>query len=186
MGQNKLKIIFLTADCSEQGTYFRWHNIAIGLTRLGHIVRVFSVDNDDKSFSRNEKRDGVEYHILKGSRGKSFFGTMNHPLTSIRRIFIDFPACDVVHVFQPFLSVYLPWKYNLRKKAGISFFDWDDLWADKLRDKEKRSFKNNWDYKVKKYFEKNIPAANRYMTVCSGFFKRNGAQKRGQFCRYYT
>lgn len=171
MGTGKLKIVFLTAYCSEQGTYFRWHNIAIGLNALGHSVEVFCVDNDDAALTRKEQRDGVTYSIVKSAKGKSFFGNVNHPLTSIRRVFDHFPQCDIVHVFQPFLSVYLPWKFNLKKKAKITFFDWDDLWVDELRDQEKRDFVAKWDYKIKGYFENKIPAISTRMTVCSRLLK---------------
>jgi len=172
MYSKKLKIVFLTADCSEQGTYLRFHNIARGLVELGHVVSIFCVDFTDNAQSRTETRDDVLYSILKCSKGKSVFGSINHPITSLRRVFDNFPACDIVHVFQPFLSVYLPWKFNLKKKATISFFDWDDLWVDDLRDREKRNFQGKWDYKLKGLFEKKIPATNHNMTVCSNFLKR--------------
>lgn len=174
----KLKITFLTADCSTQGTYFRWHNIGIGLVNLGHSVDVFCVDNNDTPVARKENRDGVVYHIAKSAKGKSIFGTVNHPITAFKRIFDEFSECDIVHVFQPFLSVYLPWKFNFRKKAGITFFDWDDLWVDKLRDSEKKDFRSAWEYKLKGYFEKNISSLGYRMTVCSNFLK-NRAIERG-------
>jgi len=168
---NSLRIIFLTAYCSEQGTYFRWHNFAIGLVNLGHQVEVFCNDHDDASVNRKENRDGITYNISKSAKGKSFFGTVNNPATAIKQIFNGFPDCDILHVFQPFLSVYLPWKFNLKNKAKITFFDWDDLWVDELRSQEKRNFREQWDYKIKGYFEKKIPAVSTHMTVCGKLLK---------------
>jgi len=171
MNLNRLKIIFLTCDCSLQGTYFRWHNWAIGLVNLGHEVLVYSIDNSDKPFSRTEIRDGVYYHIKKSVKGKSVFGVANHPFVAIKRIFGNFPQCDVVHVFQPFLSVYFPWKFKMKNKAKVTFFDWDDLWADSDRDKEKKNFRGKWDYWFKVYLEKKIPSVSKSMTICSRFLK---------------
>jgi len=171
MSNSPLKIAYITGDCSTLGTYFRWHNIAMGLVNMGHSVHVYSVDNNDAPVARQENRDGVIYHIAKSAKGKSLFGTINHPVTSFNRIFEHYPECDIVHVFQPFLSVYLPWKFNFRKKARISFFDWDDLWVDAERDKEKKNFKAAWDYKLKGYFERRIPAISKHMTVCSNLLK---------------
>ncbi|WP_448702973.1 glycosyltransferase [Mucilaginibacter sp. AW1-3] len=171
MNTEKLKIAYITGDCATLGTYFRWHNIAMGLVNMGHTVTVFCVDNNNVPVARQENRDGVIYKIAESSKGKSLFGTINHPVTSLKRIFTDFEECDIVHVFQPFLSVYLPWKFNFRKKARISFFDWDDLWVDAERDKEKKNFKSAWDYKLKGYFERKIPSVSEHMTVCSKLLK---------------
>jgi len=172
MSTDKLKIAFVTADSSTQGTYFRWHNIAIGLVNLGHTVEVFCIDNTNQPVARMEIRDGVVYHIATSAKGKSIFGTMNHPITATKRIFDDFSECDIVHVFQPFLTVYLPWKFNFRKKSKITFFDWDDLWVDGERDKEKRNFRSNWEYKLKGYFEHKISSISKHMTVCSELLKK--------------
>ncbi len=180
MSKDKLKIVFLTADCSEQGTYFRWHNIGRGLVDLGHEVQVFSVDNNDAPVERVETRDGITYHIAKGAKGKSFFGTVSHPLTSFNRIFNSFPVCDIAHVFQPFLSVYLPWRYALKNKAKITFFDWDDLWSDEVRDQEKRNFRANWDYKMKAHFEQKIPSISKHLTVCSKLLKTLALERGAQ------
>ncbi len=177
MDTDKLKIAFLTADSSTQGTYFRWHNIGIGLVNLGHTVDVYCVDNDDVPVVRTENRDGVVYHIAKSGKGKSIFGTVNHPITAVKRIFDDFSNFDIVHVFQPFLTVYLPWKFNFKKKAKITFFDWDDLWVDALRDKEKKDFRGNWEYKMKGYFEKKISSLGYRMTVCSKFLKSKAIER---------
>ncbi|OCX54557.1 hypothetical protein BEL04_09990 [Mucilaginibacter sp. PPCGB 2223] len=143
----------------------------MGLVSMGHAVHVYCVDNSDAPVARQENRDGVIYHISKSAKGKSLFGTINHPVTSLNRIFDDFQQCDIVHVFQPFLSVYLPWKFNFRKKARITFFDWDDLWVDAERDREKKNFKAGWDYKLKGYFERKIPSISKHMTVCSKLLK---------------
>ncbi len=175
----KLNIIFLTADCSEQGTYFRWHNIAIGLSKLGHDVQVYSVDNSARAESRLEHRDGIVYHITKGHKGQSYFSTGHHPITSIARAMIQYPACDIVHVFQPYMNTFLPWMLNLRWKKAVTFFDWDDLWVDKLRDEQKREgLHAKTDYFFKGYLEKKIPAISKNMTVCSTFLK-DLAIKRG-------
>lgn len=178
MNTDKLKIVFLTAYFAENGTYFRWHNFAVGLVNLGHQVDVFAVDNGDASVSHIEYRDGVTYHIAASAKGKSFFGTVNNPITSFKRIFDQFPECDILHIFQPFLSVYLPWRFNLKHKAKITFFDWDDLWVDEVRNQEKRNFRGKWEYKLTGYFEKKIPSVSTHMTTCSKLLK-NLAMERG-------
>lgn len=124
---SSLRIHFLTPSIQETGTYFRIHNLAVGLTRLGQKITVFSADYRPSARDREEVRDGVLYRI-SASLSWSFSLAVNHPINALKRCFIDYPQCDVAHLFQPFLSATLPWQLILAKKAKVLFYDWDDLW----------------------------------------------------------
>ena len=100
--KHSLRVIFLVEFVHEQGTYFRWHNLAIGLQLLGHRVTVYAIDWDRFTKDRVEHRDGVEYQILSTFRGLNIFTPSTNPLNLLRRFAIRYPACDVVHTFQPF------------------------------------------------------------------------------------
>lgn len=166
-----LKINFLTAFSHTQGTYFRWHNIGIGLIALGHQVTVYCVDYGDDVKKRKEVRDGIEYYIIPGCRGKQYLGTFNHPITAINRLFVNYKSCDILHVFQSFLTIYLPWQFCLKKRSKVTIFDWDDLWAGGLYSSKKNTLLDKWNYTLVEYFEKKIPSLNLPMTTCSQYLK---------------
>lgn len=166
---SSLKIHFLTQFIHQQGTYFRFHNLAIGLTKLGHQVTVFGCDHDTTSKEREEIRDGVKYHIVPEFKGTSLFGTTCHPLTVIRRCFIDYPPCDVAHLFQPFPSAALPWNLILPKKAKVLFYDWDDLWSDGFLIGKSKLFREYWVKIITNYLEQQLPQRAVHVTTCSQF-----------------
>lgn len=166
-----LKINFLTAFSHTQGTYFRWHNIGIGLIALGHQVTVYCVDYGDNVKERKEVRDGIDYFIMPGCRGKQYLGTFNHPITAINRLFVNYKSCDILHVFQSFLTIYLPWQFRLRKLSKVTIFDWDDLWAGGLYSNKQNNLLDKWNYTLVEYFEKKIPSLKLPMTTCSKYLK---------------
>ena len=84
------------------GTYFRFHNLAIGLTRIGHQVTVFASDLNYRSVSRREVRDGVPYEIIPKTFLVRAFGSHCDPIGWVRRYARRYPPCDVAHLFQPF------------------------------------------------------------------------------------
>src|SRR5262249_45451810 len=121
-----LRVQFFTQACHSQGTYFRTHNLAIGLTALGHHVTVFSGDFDAKARVRAELRDGVRYEIVPECPLNRVFGVAADPVIIARRFLRRYPACDVAHLFQPFPSAAAGWA---RAGSRVRFFDWDDLWC---------------------------------------------------------
>ncbi|NEP25918.1 glycosyltransferase [Moorena sp. SIO3I6] len=178
---SSLRIHFLTQGVQEQGTYFRFHNLAVGLTNLGQDVTVFGCDWNPASKEREEIRDGVQYHIVPVFQGTSLFGSACHPLTAIRRCFVDYPPCDVAHLFQPFPSAALPWYWNLPKKTKLLFYDWDDLWIGGLVKSQPKLFREYWLRFVVNYLEQQLPQRALHVTTCSHFLakkasKRNASQ----------
>src|SRR4051794_2997078 len=105
-----MTVNFIISSVSEGGTYFRTHHLARALSSLGHTVCVFGIDQDPRSKERQESRSGVRYHIVPSSRGQRIFGQEHHPLAGLFRTSRDYGNCDVLHVFQPFLTTYLPWR----------------------------------------------------------------------------
>lgn len=165
----KLTIHFFVQAVHEQGTYFRFHNLAVGLTNLGHNVTIFGSDNLPNSKERQEIRDGVVYHISPGSKGMSLFGAATHPLTAIRRCLVNYPPCDVAHLFQPFSSAALPWLLSRKKRARAVFYDWDDLWMGGIITQKEGSFLHGFTRLQVDFLEKRLPGIADYVTTCSRF-----------------
>jgi hypothetical protein len=64
---SSLRIHFYVHHVHEVGTYFRYHNLAIDLTRLGHEVIVYAGDQNFRIKVRWKTQDGVRYHIEPGN-----------------------------------------------------------------------------------------------------------------------
>ena len=181
----KLKINFLTAYSHVQGTYFRWHNIGIGLVSYGHEVTVYCVDYSDHAVSRIEMVDGLEYHFIKGARGKQYLGTINNPFTALKRVFVNYKKCDILHIFQPFLSIYLPWKFKLKNITQVTIFDWDDLWVGGMYSNVNHTLVTKWNYALTGYFEKKIPSLQLPMTTCSKLLKDLAIERGNKDCTIF-
>ena len=167
----KLRINFFVQFVYEQGTYFRFHNLAKGLTNLGHNITIWGTDFNKKAKSIDKwERDGITYIVISGNRLQSFFGQHSHPLTTLRRILLNYPPADVNHSFQPFLSVAAPWRLKF-KNAGINVYDWDDLWNGGLFSKHSITINNFWSLKWVAYCEKRLPRIADLTTVCSSFLE---------------
>jgi hypothetical protein len=166
MNNKPLRIIFLVEFVHEQGTYFRWHNLAIGLQARGHSVTVYSVDWNRHAPDRTEYRDGVEYHILSTFRGLSVFTPSTNPLNLIRRLAVKYPVCDIVHTFQPFpFSAYIGWYLRRIGKAKAFCYDWDDLWINGLYKKRLRAINDKISVPLVRHTEKRFPARADAVTV---------------------
>lgn len=181
----KLKINFLTAYSHIQGTYFRWHNIGVGLISYGHEVTVYCVDYSDNAVSRVEMVDGLEYHFIKSAMGKQYLGTINNPFTAINRLFVNYKKCDILHIFQPFLSIYLPWKFKLKYLAKVTIFDWDDLWVGGMYSENNKEFVNKWNHALTGYFEKKIPSLQLPMTTCSKLLRDLATERGNKDCTIF-
>ncbi|MFA6289075.1 MAG: glycosyltransferase [Opitutaceae bacterium] len=170
-----LKINFFVQFVHEQGTYFRFHNLARALRAAGEDVTVYGCDNNWRSKARIETRDEVPYVITNSVPGSRFIFPANNPINEIRRGFSHYPACDIAHLFQPFLSGRLAWR---RTKARRHFFDWDDLWGGGLFSESARSLRGRHNQWITEGLEHSLPAKADHTTTCSGFLARL-AQERG-------
>ena len=170
---------FLTDLVVPWGTYFRAHNLARSLTAQGSSVRIFAVDPDPSSKERNEIREDVEYHITPSRRGQRFFTTQHHPLLAVDRATRDYSRADVVHMFQPFLTTYAPW-YRQLSKAGLHWYDWDDLWTDGglMGNRFRGGPRDWWTYYWTNRIEHTGPRAATGVTVVSKWLA-NEAGRRG-------
>lgn len=174
-----MRAIFLCHSIHTHGTYFRWHNLAVGLTQLGHEVTVYAIDPDPTSAGRREIRDGVPYRIVHGSKGNGLFGHAHHPWTTLRRLGGRYPKVDILHAFQPFLTTSLPLYWRGRSIAKKVVYDWDDLWVGGLTPKiPGRSFPARWAGWWLQWAEGRLPAIADHVTVSSDFLKAE-ALKRG-------
>ncbi len=122
----RLSVDFFVNFIHEQGTYFRFHNLAVALAAQDHDVRVEAADFDARGKQRAEWRDGVLYRVVPESPPVYAFQAPCHPLTAVRRATRRYRKVHVAHVFQPFPSAAAAW---MRSPAMIRCYDWDDLWG---------------------------------------------------------
>ena len=161
-----LTIHFYTAFVHEQGTYFRFHNLARGLAALGQNVTVFACDQNRRSRPRTENRDGIEYQILPVSAAARVFDIACDPITAGRNALVRRPACDIAHLFQPFPTAALAWR---RAEARAHFWDWDDLWTHENSRRPLRPLREHWSKPVIRYMEKTLPRTADHVTVIDAF-----------------
>jgi glycosyltransferase involved in cell wall biosynthesis len=171
-----LRINFFVQFVHEQGTYFRFHNLARALIALGQDVTVYASDHDRRSKSRQEVREGVNYFIMPSLRGFSLFSPVTNPLNAMRRGLERYPACDVAHLFQPFPSAMLAWK---RCKADKHFYDWDDLWVGGFWADKPRSLNGRLSYAVTAQLERKLPHWSDHVTTCSRFLAALAMERGG-------
>jgi len=164
-----LKIHFFVQFVHEQGTYFRFHNLARALTQRGHSLDVFGCDHYRSGPRREEIRDGVTYHIIPSFRGQSVFHPLNHPLNALAQIPAARQPCDVSHLFQPFATAALAWKLS---KCKVRFYDWDDLWCRGLLDSPPGKLGECYFHWMTARLEANLPRDADATTVCSTYLKR--------------
>jgi hypothetical protein len=172
-----MRIVFIVQYHFFGGTFFRWHNLARALQQQGHTVTVFSASGNPAFNNTEELIDGIPYHIISGNKGARFFGNASsNPITAIRRLMVPYPQADVYHLFQPFLSGALSWRYLQWKYPKAAFvYDWDDLWVGGLMQKEKSVA---WDYFWVHQLEKKLPPKADAVTVCSAYLEQK-AKERG-------
>jgi glycosyltransferase involved in cell wall biosynthesis len=168
-----VKIHFFVQFVHPVGTYFRFHNLAVGLIKLGHDVTVFGCSNDPGGRYLEEQRDGVRYKIWRGAKGQSIFGQWNHPLVILKRYFAEAESCDVAHLFQPFYSGAAPWiRLRRTRKAKLLAYDWDDLWENGLdASKPDNLVLRYWDQALRNNIERNFPKRADLVTCCSEFLR---------------
>jgi hypothetical protein len=176
-------VSFIIHSVAPWGTYLRADQLGHALTKLGCRVRIFGVDENAHSRERVELRDGLEYHIVPSGRGQRYFMSHQHPIVALYRAWKDYGVNDVVHMFQPCMVTYAPWRRELRKNPGGCWFDWDDLWTDGgLRGSHARGlFRDRWEYYWFNRIEHAAPRLATGVTTASKWLAeeatRRGARK---------
>ena len=163
---NRLRIHFYVSSSHKAGTYFRFHNLAVGLTQLGHRVTVYASDVDRRSLIRTEIRDGVPYVIRPEHWLNRLCWLSSDPITVIRRWASRCPPCDVAHLFQPFPSAAAPW---LRASTRVRFYDWDDLWSGGLMSGPVSHWREHWPRLLVRFLEHKLPRWAEHVTVVGSF-----------------
>ena len=163
---DRLRIQFFVNFSHPAGTYFRFHNLAIGLTRLGHQVTVFAADLDHRARSRREVRDGVSYEIIPETILIRATGSHCDPIGWARRYARRYPPCDVAHLFQPFPNAAAAW---LRAACRVRFYDWDDLWSGGLLTGPVARRREHWSRMMVRLMESQLPRWADHVTAISGF-----------------
>jgi len=159
-----LRVQFFVSFVHPQGTYFRFHNLSVGLIRLGHRVTVFAADHDYRTKPRREDRDGVWYHILPETLLNRVFGPCCEPVTVVQRWVRRYPRVDVAHLFQPFPSAWAAWA---RADCRARFYDWDDLWTGGVIPARPRLGRGAWSAWATRHLESRLPARADHVTAIS-------------------
>jgi glycosyltransferase involved in cell wall biosynthesis len=173
-----LQIRFFACADHPQGTYFRWHNLALGLQMLGHEVTVQTLGRGSFSRSRTEMRDGIRYRIIPITPGVNRL--ISHhldPITALRMLRHVEPA-DIYHTFQPFPQSCIPALLH-RQKAGAFIYDWDDLWTGGLFPPAKGGLfrREAWLQRMVAWLERSLPRLAQGATTCSQFLADAAMQK---------
>jgi glycosyltransferase involved in cell wall biosynthesis len=171
-----LRIVFLTQYYFKGGTYFRWHNLAINLKKLGHEIEILSCDTNFKSKRRIEIVDEIKYSIIPGCRFNRFFGNGSSNLfTTIKMLFVKLPDADIYHLFQPFPVMGFKWIFEkYTRKSSKFYYDWDDLWIGGIMVGKQ----NLINYHLVSFFENRLPKMADGVTTCSSYLKERVLEKR--------
>lgn len=174
MSSQPLKINFFVNYVDPRGSYFRYHNLAIGLQSLGHRVEVYAGDHNRHNKRRSEVRDGVQYHITPQAIGASVFGMDCVPLSIAERLFRHGRNCDVAHLFQPMPSAAAAW---WRQRARLKFYDWDDQWMGGLLSAPAKCFLTRWKYGWVRRLEDGLPKSADSVTAISHYLAEMARQR---------
>lgn len=173
-----LKVNFFTCFSFPQGTYFRWHNLAIGLQRLGHQVTVHSIGEIHGGPTRFEIRDGVRYVLVPLTPFiHRLLGARLDPVTLLRSIRHADASADVCHLFQPFPHSCIPALFY-RQSESCVIFDWDDLWWGGFYGDKGITYRDNLQRYAVRYLEHAMPGNVDGVTTCSAFLAE-AAHKHG-------
>lgn len=166
----RLQIKFFTCFGFPQGTYFRWHNLAVGLQRLGHVVTVHAIGPQHWDGTQFEVRDGLPYVLVPTTPlVHRLFDHRLDPLTLLRAIGHAAGNADVYHVFQPFPHSCLPALFH-RRNARCLIYDWDDLWSGGFFPaKIGFPWRETWLRRVVRFLEQSMPYRVDGVTTCSTF-----------------
>src|SRR5690625_2156249 len=109
--RQQLDIAFLVPEDRRTGTWFRYHNLAIALQKIGHQITVYSQTSANRIRRSYEIRDGVPYLLSPTVPGNRFLIAPVNPANAARRFFEKIETADVYHLFQPFPSAAFIWKH---------------------------------------------------------------------------
>lgn len=132
---SRLKILLLTSMFKESGTYFRAFHLGRCLCRMGHDVTLVTLSRTkhfiptygiEKNVKIVETPNFLHDTFLSG---RTRLEPGHGPFDILSRIKIGLSTeYDVVHIFDHFHNVYLPFLY-LRKKLKAKFVaDWCDVY----------------------------------------------------------
>jgi glycosyltransferase involved in cell wall biosynthesis len=174
-----LKISFFCAASHTQGTYFRWHNLAIALQMLGHKVTVHAIGPQHRGRTQYETRDGVNYIIVPLTPYLDrLWNRCFDPVTLLRSLRHIQGSCDICHVFQPFPHSCLPTLLGCSGGSRL-VFDWDDLWGGGLLSVPSGfPWPATWLTGFVNWLEKVMPGFTGAVTSCSDFLALK-AEERG-------
>ena len=170
-----LKIHFFAQCVHEQGTYFRFHNLAKAIFSQGHAITIHGLDFSSSASRRSETREGVSYEIINSFPGARFFNPAINPINVMRCGFLPRFKGDVAHLFQPFPAAYIGWKRSI---ATLKAYDWDDLWEGGFWRFAPRSLRNIYERGVVGRLEKRLPKISNLTTTCSDYLEKM-ARNRG-------
>jgi hypothetical protein len=173
----RLRVHFYVNFVHPSGTYFRFHNLAIGLTRLGHRVTVYGADSNYRSRSRREVRDGVPYQIIPETFLIRASGSHCDPIGWARRFAQSYPPCDIAHLFQPFPSATAAW---LRARTRVRFYDWDDLWSGGIMSGPVARRRDHWQRMLVGFLERRLPGWTDQTTAISRFLADLARERGGR------
>ncbi len=179
----QFKIAFHVSRDEFSGTYFRYHNLAIGLQKRGHEVVVYTQGIPAMDVC-TEWRDGVRYEVLPGFPGNSYFDFAVNPGNILRRALHRIAPADIHHLFQPLANSAVPWLRLLRRRSGIRplfVWDWDDLWCGGLIAQPPVSRWRRWQYQLLSRCEHDLARRADVVTTCSAYLA-DLAHRRGARC----
>ena len=127
-----MNILMFTHARSRTGTWYRVFNLAVGLVRRGHSVRIAKLGLQ-RLVPRETIEDGVSVIDLPRLWGSSLFEDATRmPQDIVGRLALQvFGPYDIVHAFTHHLNALLPALMGSRLRRGTTVLgDRDDLWSE--------------------------------------------------------
>lgn len=163
-----LRIVFLVPEDRQTGTYFRYHNLAIALQKIGHQVTIYSQSSYNRFRYSSEIRDGVPYVFSATFPGNRWILPPTNPGTFLHRLLLRVKNADVYHLFQPFPSSAIVWNSLRKTRKGLFVYDWDDFWInDEFGLRTPRGFRARWSAFWIRRMEQQLPKLADLTTTVS-------------------
>jgi glycosyltransferase involved in cell wall biosynthesis len=173
-----MKISFIVRRDFKQGTYHRYHNLAVGLAQRGHQVTIYSQSLEKKIPTLQEVRNGVTYVLFPSAPGERWFDFGMHPANVLIRAFQNYGDADIYHLFQSFPNAAIPWLIRKKTKKSLFVYDWDDLWTnEKTGLVPPKSFKQRWTIWWLRWMEQALPSSCDVLTSCSHYLADLGLKR---------
>jgi len=166
--RTQLDIVFLVPEDRRTGTFFRYHNLAIALQKIGHRVTIYSQSSNNRLHHTRETRDGVPYIFSATFPGNRWILPPTNPGTFLRRLLLPVKEADVYHLFQPFPSSAILWRSLRKRRKALFVYDWDDFWInDEFGLKTPRGLASRWAAFWIGQMEKQLPGLADLTTTVS-------------------